>query len=214
MLRSSLAALAVLLSTPSLAAPQVQVVGLFPGAAVLLVDGQRQLVKVGQTGPGGVGVVSADSQAAVLLIEGRQQRVGLSRDFSQSGAPGQQRRQETSARDADGHYRFFGAIDGQMVQFLVDTGATSVAMNEGQARRLGIDYRAKGRPITVATASGSAQAWRVPLNRVAIGSLEVLGVEGVVVQGDSPREVLLGMSFLSRVRWAEEQGMLRLEPKF
>lgn len=68
--------------------------------------------------------------------------------------------------------------------------------------------------MVVSTASGTANAWRVKFDRVKIGSLEVLGVDGVVVQGSAPTEVLLGMSFLSRVSWREEQGMLVLESKF
>ena len=81
-------------------------------------------------------------------------------------------------------------------------------------RILGIDYRVVGQPMVVSTASGTANAWRVKFDRVKIGSLEVLGVDGVVVQGSAPTEVLLGMSFLSRVSWREEQGMLVLESKF
>ncbi|MNJ70419.1 hypothetical protein D3C77_668750 [compost metagenome] len=99
------------------------------------------------------------------------------------------------------------------MQFLVDTGATSVAINENQARRLGIDYRAAGQPLLVNTASGTAKAWRVRLNSVKVGAIDVLGVEAVVLEGESPSEALLGMSFLGRVSWREDQGVLRLESK-
>ena len=51
------------------------------------------------------------------------------------------------------------------------------------------------------------------LDRVKVGDLEVLGVEAVVLEGGAPHEALLGMSFLSRVGWREEQGMLVLESK-
>ena len=70
MLRLCVALFSSVLALSSLAAPQVFVVGLFPGAAVLNVDGQRKLVRVGQTGPQGVQVVSADSRKAVLRIDG------------------------------------------------------------------------------------------------------------------------------------------------
>ena len=96
---------------------------------------------------------------------------------------------------------------------LVDTGATSVAFNENQARRLGIDYRVDGKQIVVGTASGTAKAWRVHLNSVKVGAIDVMGVEAVVVEGSSPTEALLGMSFLGRVSWREDQGVLRLESK-
>ncbi|MCY1216271.1 clan AA aspartic protease [compost metagenome] len=201
-------------------ATQVQVVGLFPGAAVINVDGQRKLVKVGQTGPGGVQVISADSKGAVLRVDGVERSYGLSREYNpaSAGGPGtpeaQQKAQLSIARGNNGHYQVAGSINGHPVQFLVDTGATSVAMNESQARRLGIDYRVKGLPMKASTAGGTVNAWRVSFDRIKIGSLEVLGVEGAVIEGEAPVEVLLGMSFLNRVRWREEQGVLMLESKF
>ena len=194
------------------AATQVQVVGLFPGAAVLNVDGLRKLVKVGQTGPGGVQVISADSRGAVLRVDGVERPYSLSREASAGfAAPGKS--QTSIARGGDGHYRVAGSIGGQPMQFLVDTGATSIALNESQARRLGIDFRTQGRPMVVNTASGTARAWLVNLNRVKVGPLEVLGVEAAVLEGESPTDALLGMSFLNRVRWREDQGLLVLESK-
>ncbi|MNQ60503.1 hypothetical protein D3C85_747850 [compost metagenome] len=194
---------------------QVQVVGLFPGAAVLNVDGQRKLVKVGQTGPGGVQVISADSKGAVLRVDGVERTYGLSREYNQAGSPGApQKTQMSIARGNNGHFQVAGSIEGHPVQFLVDTGATSVAMNESQARRLGIDYRVKGLPMKASTAAGMVNAWRVTFDRVKVGGIEVLGVEGAVIEGEAPVEVLLGMSFLNRVRWREEQGVLMLESKF
>ncbi|WP_410966326.1 TIGR02281 family clan AA aspartic protease, partial [Salmonella sp. SAL4449] len=88
---------------------------------------------------------------------------------------------------------------------LVDTGATSIAMNENEARRLGIDYRVDGKPMVASTASGTSRGWRVTLDRVKIGGIELLGVEAAVIEGGYPTEALLGMSFLNRVRWREEQ---------
>lgn len=204
---------ALLLAAPLAVAAQVQVVGLFPGAAVVTVDGQRQLLKVGQSGPAGVTLVSADARGAVLRVDGVERSFGLSREYSVAGYAEPQRQQLSIARGAGGHYWVAGSINGQGVQFLVDTGATSVAMNEAQARRLGLDYEGRGLPMRVNTAGGTLPAWRMSLDRVKVGSIELLGVEAAIVAGGSPTDVLLGMSFLGRVGWREEQGVLRLEAK-
>ena len=202
----------LLVAAHAAAAPRLQVVGLFPGAAVLNVDGQRKLVRVGQTGPGGVQVISADGKGAVLRVEGVERHYGLSRELS-AGYAEPERKQLSIAKGQGGHYWIAGSINGQPVQFLVDTGATSVAINENQARRLGIDYRVVGKQIVVGTASGTAKAWQVHLNSVKVGAIDVMGVEAVVVEGSAPTEALLGMSFLGRVSWREDQGVLRLESK-
>jgi aspartyl protease family protein len=203
----------LLLSGWLMAASQVQVVGLFPNAAVLNVDGQRKLVKVGQVGPGGVVVVSADSRGAVLRVDGVERSYSLSREYSEGFAEVQKKRLSV-AKGIGGHYWVAGSINSQSIQFLVDTGATSVALNDEHARRLGIDYRVIGSPLQVSTASGTARGWRVTLDRVKLGELEVLGVEAVVLEGSSPTEALLGMSFLSRVGWKVEQDVLVLESKY
>ncbi len=213
-MRSLLALCAgLLLSGPLAAAPQVQVVGLFPGAAVVTVDGQRQLLKAGQSGPAGVTLVSADARGAVLRVDGVERSFALTREYSAAGYAEPQRQQLSIARGLGGHYWVAGSVNGQGVQFLVDTGATSVAMNEAQARRLGLDYQTRGQPMQVNTAGGTVPAWRMSLDRVKVGSIELLGVEAAIVAGGSPSEVLLGMSFLNRVGWREEQGVLRLEAK-
>ena len=195
------------------AAPnQVQVVGLFEGAAVLLVDGQRKFVRAGQTGPGGVKVVSANSQGAVLNVAGVERRFNLSREHATQGFAAPTKKTHSIARGPGGHYWVDGSVKGFNVRFLVDTGATSVAMNEMQANRLNIDFK-QGVPTHINTASGVTQGWQVKLPQVSIGGIEVLGVEAVVLEGGFPTEVLLGMSYLNHVSWREEQGLLVLESR-
>lgn len=195
------------------AAPQVRVVGLFPGAAVLSIDGERKLVKVGQAGPHGVQVIQADSQSAVLRINGRDSTYTLERDYASGGYAALDKQRLTLPRGQGGHYWTSGLVNGRSITFLVDTGATSIALSGAHAQRLGIDYRRQGTPMTVTTASSHEKAWRVKLNSVNIAGIEVLGVEAAVLEGDFPREALLGMSFLNRIRWREEQGLLVLEAK-
>src|SRR5690606_8228405 len=197
------------------AAPsQVQVVGLFPNAAVLTVDGERKLVRVGETGPGGVVLLDADSRGALLRIGAQTRRVELGREHS-AGFSAPTRQQVSIARGEGGHYRVIGAVNGVSLPLLIDTGATSLAINEQQARRLGkqtdarcravneqqarrlgLDYRT-GAPMRAHTATGVVSGWRVRLDRVSVGGLEVPGVEAVVLQGDTLNQALLGMSFLN-----------------
>ena len=195
------------------AQPLVRVVGLFPNAALLNIDGQRTLVKAGKTGPQGVTVVSADSRSAVLQIDGVKSTHTLSRDYGSGSFAEPEKRRLTISKGVGGHYLITGLVNGNTVPFMVDTGATTIAMNSIQARRLGIDFKSKGTPVRVSTASGTEKAWLVYLNSVKLGSIEVLGVDAMVLDGEFPRDVLLGMSFLSRVSWREEQGALIVEAK-
>ncbi|MDY0250069.1 MAG: TIGR02281 family clan AA aspartic protease [Pseudomonas sp.] len=197
----------------AVAQPSVRVVGLFPNAALLNIDGQRSLVKAGKTGPQGVSVVSADSRSAVLQIDGVTSTHTLSRDYGNGSFAVPEKRRLTISKGAAGHYWVTGLVNGNTVPFMVDTGATTIAMNATQARRLGIDFKSTGHPVRVSTASGTEKAWRVYLNSVKLGSIEVLGVDAMVLDGEFPRDVLLGMSFLSRVSWREEQGALIVEAK-
>lgn len=204
---------ALLLAAPAMAeTPMVQVVGLFPNAAVVSVGGVRKLLKVGQTGPYGITVVSASSKGAVLRIDGVDKEFDLSREYSPGGYAAPQVRQLSLQRGQGGHYWTSGSINGKSVQFLVDTGATSVAISERTARQLGIDY-SSGTPAVANTASGVVRTWNLQLQKVSIGGIELLGVDAAVLSGDSPVEPLLGMSFLSRVKWREEQGLLVIESK-
>jgi len=96
---------------------------------------------------------------------------------------------------------------------MVDTGATTVAMNLPTAKALGLNYRA-GEAINVNTANGVATAYIVMLDSVRVGDVEVRNVMASVSMGDFPAEILLGNSFLSRVDMRRENGLLVLEAQF
>jgi aspartyl protease family protein len=84
------------------------------------------------------------------------------------------------------------------VEFLLDTGASTVAMNTGHARRLGIDYE-DGRPVSGQGASEVSQAWHVVLDEVGVGQIKVRNVDAVVMKKSGYPNILLGMSFLERM---------------
>lgn len=199
------------LSNPSLAL-EVEVKGLFKNGVIVEVDGRRHVLRAGERSPEGVLLLSADSKEAVLEIDGERQRLGMSRRIRTTfAAP-----ENTEVRIASGrggHYFTPGRINGQAVNFMVDTGATAVAMGLPTAQELGINYRA-GRRISVSTANGVVEAFSVMLDSVRIGAIELKLVEATVTVGDFPREILLGNSYLNRVDMRRENGVLVLEARY
>jgi aspartyl protease family protein len=115
-------------------------------------------------------------------------------------------------RDARGHFATEGRIDGQRIAFMVDTGASVVALNETSAARFGLrpsrnDYRAM-----VATANGTVKAAPTRLAMVDIGGLIVRDVDAMVLPDDALSENLLGLSFLSKLkRFEYANGKMVLE---
>src|ERR1700681_785926 len=115
-------------------------------------------------------------------------------------------------RDARGHFQTDGRIDGQRIDFMVDTGASLVALNETSAARFGLrpsrgDYNA-----TVTTANGTIKAARTRLAMVELGGLVVRDVDAMVLPDEALSENLLGLSFLSKLkRFEYANGRLVLE---
>lgn len=108
-------------------------------------------------------------------------------------------------------YTTVGSINGLPVSFLVDTGATTIAMNVVDARRLAVNYRFKGVEARVSTASGLAKAYRVSLDKVTVGEISLRNVKAVVIDGLFPKQVLLGMSFLGQLEIQRSAGMMQLK---
>jgi aspartyl protease family protein len=97
------------------------------------------------------------------------------------------------------------------IDFLVDIGASSIALRESSAARLGIYPTARDYNIKMQTANGVGRAARVQLGRVELGGITVRDVEALVVPDESLSTNLLGMTFLSRVKWTHDRGRLVLE---
>jgi aspartyl protease family protein len=110
-------------------------------------------------------------------------------------------------RDRSGHYLAQGEINGLPVHFLVDTGATDVAISEKLARSIGLEF---GPRVTVMTAAGPAPAWKTRLRRVSFGSLALDNVRATITPGLG-REALLGMSFLQYFSLRQEGDRLVIE---
>jgi aspartyl protease family protein len=98
------------------------------------------------------------------------------------------------------------------VQFLVDTGATTIAMSTADAERAGINYKS-GQAVELSTANGHAPGFLIKLNSVRVGDVEVYGVDAVVSPQSMPF-LLLGNSFLSRFQMKRDNNVMTLDKRY
>jgi len=205
-------ALALLAAAAPALALDVQLVGTFGDqAAVLSIDGgEPRTVRTGQKF-GAVTLISVEKERATVEVEGKRRTLQRGQTYSAKSAP-DDRQSAVLAADARGHFHANGAINGGAMRFVLDTGATSVALPAADAVRLGIDYR-KGQPAMIHTANGPAPAWRVKFDTVRVGAIELQNVDGLVLEKGLD-EALLGMSFLNRVEMFRSGDSMTLKRRF
>src|SRR3954467_1017489 len=115
-------------------------------------------------------------------------------------------------RDSRGHFQTEGSIDGQRIGFMVDTGASVIALNEKSAARFGLRPSRADYNATVTTANGTIKAARTRIAMMEVGGLIVRDVDAMVLPDEALSENLLGLSFLSRLkRFEYANGRMVLE---
>jgi aspartyl protease family protein len=192
-------------------AVSVSVVGLFKDKAIVTIDGGKpRTLSVGQTVQG-VKLVAADSDGASFEVDGKSRLLGMGQSFAGGAATGERQSVSLTA-DARGHFAATGSLNGYPLTFLVDTGATAIAINAAEARRMGLDYKA-GQAYGVSTAGGVVPAWRVTFNTVKVGSITLNQVEGMVVESGL-NVPLLGMSFLNRMEMQRNGQTMTLKQRY
>jgi aspartyl protease family protein len=207
--RLSLAALA-LLAPPAFAA-DVTLVGLIGAKAIVAIDGgPPRTLSPGQKTAEGVMLVGTEKDAANFEIDGKKRTLRMGQAYSAAPAA---RQSVTLSADPAGHFITMGTINGGSVRFLVDTGATLIALSAADARRLGIDYR-KGQRGQVQTANGAVAAYRVTLDSVRVGGIEVGNVDAAVSENSGMNVTLLGMSFLNRMEMKREGQSMTLTKRY
>ncbi len=209
-----LLSLAALAGSASVAAQAVSLQGMMGSRALLVVDGGAPRgVAPGETHEG-VKVISTAGDQAVVEIKGRRHtlRMGESPVSVGGSAIGARGNKIVLSAASGGHFLSQGAINGQAVQFMVDTGATAIGLGMSEADRLGINYKA-GQPVRMQTANGIAAAWRVKLASVRVGDVEVHDVDAVIGSYSMPY-VLLGNSFLSRFQMRRDNDQMVLERRY
>lgn len=198
---------------PVTAAPEISIVALFPGKAMVRIDGRTRMLANGQTSPEGVKLVQADANQATLVIDAKTVVLGLDGAIQSTFSARPEGRSLKLAPGENGHYFVDGLVNGNAVPFMVDTGASVVAINKHVARKIGLLYRTDGREGRIETASGLVRAYYLKFATVKIRSLELRDVDGVVVDGDFPTVALLGQSFLNRFDMRREGVLLELKEK-
>jgi aspartyl protease family protein len=194
----------------SAAAADIALVGVIGDkAAVLAVDGgDPKTVKVGQSWRG-ISVLAVERDQATIEVDGKKRVVQRGLHYRNADASGSGRSKVTLAADTRGHFFIDGAVNRIPVRFMVDTGATMVALPQRDADRLGIDYRA-GRRAATRTANGIAAVYVVKLDSIRIGDIELHNIDGLVHEGGGLEQALLGMSFLNRVSMQRDGATMTL----
>ena len=196
-------------------AQSVSLAGMMGGKALLVVDGTSpKTVAAGETHQG-VTVISTSGDQAVIEQAGKRRtlRVGEA-PVSMGASAGSSGRGSriVLTESGGGHFMTPGQINGRAVQFMVDTGATSIAMSAQDAERAGISYK-NGQPVQMSTANGTAQGFRILLNSVRVADVEVFDVEAVVTPQPMPF-LLLGNSFLSRFQMKRDNHLMTLDKRY
>jgi aspartyl protease family protein len=211
-----LSALAVMfLSVYAHAETRVNIVGLFNGKAVVMINGGApQTLSVGQTKQE-VKLLSADSEKATLLIEGKTKVLGMGQAASIAGGGGQETKDAQLKLFADKSGHFFGdvSVNGTLLKYVIDTGATTVAMNSADAKHARIDY-SKGVKGTASTASGLVDTYHVKVNTLKLGAITLNDVDVAVIEGGFPEVVLMGMSVLNRLDMQRDSSVMTLKKKY
>ena len=179
--------------------------------ALLVIDGEPLTVTVGTTVRGVRLLTLSETQAEVEVGAARRTlALGAGAVRTSVGATTSGSAIVLTA-GTNGHFRTMGQINGKAIEFMVDTGASSVVLSEADADRLGLDYK-KAPQGLASTANGTAPFRLITLSAVRIGDVEVANVEAAVIPAPM-RGALLGNSFLMRFQMKRENDVMRLEKR-
>lgn len=204
-------ALSVILAawTSLASAATVTVVGIMGKRAMFQVDGTQRLLSAGDTVSGSYRLLEVSNDHVILESQGGKQRVGIGQRALTASSG-----EETATLYANpqGHYIANGSINEQPVRFMVDTGATTIAMGISDARRLGLN-KLQGNTVGAATANGTLSMTCVQAEKVSLGDINMTNVPACYSDKEMPA-VLLGMSFLSRTEMKNVGSQLHLKKKY
>jgi len=201
----------IFLSVP-LHADSLVLQALFNNKAMVKIDGRSVMLKKGKQ-ISGYKLISADSYEAVIEYKGQRRRHVI------TGQPVQSKYPETAKLasvtilpDKRGMYVTTGSINGVGAEFLVDTGASVVAMNATHARTFHLSMSG-AMDVPVETASGKVTGKYVKLKSVQVGGIIVRDVGAVIIPGEFPKKILLGMTFLKNINMQRKDSVIMLQAR-
>ena len=212
-MRKQLFAVALAACPAAALATDVNVIGLFPGKAVVVINrGAPHTLSVGGEASDGVRLVSVDRSSATLEFDGKREKLEMGQHFETASATGS-RNSVTLPADSRGQFVTGGQVNGSYLRFVVDTGATYVNIPASEVRRLGIDLAGAQRGATM-TANGPGVTYKVNLESGTVGGLTLYNVEATVHPMPGMDVGLLGMSFLNRTEMKREGDTLTLTKRY
>lgn len=216
----SLCAIFALGLSPVAQAQSVTLAGMMGSKALVIVDGKPpKSVGAGESHLG-VKVLSTQGDSAVIEVAGRKHTLRVGDAPASVGAGGGSNSSGTAANGnkivmtagSGGHFLSMGQINGHSVQLMVDTGATAVSLSTADAQRMGLNLKG-AQMVHLSTANGITQGWRVKLDSVRLGDVEVFNVDAVVSSASMPF-VLLGNSFLTRFQMTRDNDQMVLVKRY
>jgi len=191
-------------------AVDVGLAGVIGSKAILVIDGgSPRTLAVGEQ-HSGIKVISVRSDSVLLEIDGKQRSLKVGQNVTSTSS-----QEGATARlmaDNAGHFFANGQINGRLVKFIVDTGASNISLSASEAKRLGLDL-SMGTRIALSTANGTTAGLMIKLNSVKVGEITVHNIDAVVTEQDMPF-VLLGMSFLNRTSMERNGDVMILKQRF
>ncbi len=189
---------------------KITLLALFKDKAIVVIDGARHVLTSGDVSPEGIKLLSTDTQEEKAQIEIGGKSEVLTLGVVRSSFASKGRGSVTLYPESNGYFYTDGIINGITVRFLVDTGATSIALSGDIADHIGVDYKRFGHPVYVRTASGVVAGYSLTLDRMTVGNITLYNVGAVVQEGSNPKPALLGMSFLGQLDMKRDDAKMEL----
>ena len=193
--------------------PEVGLSGSMGDKAVLIINGQLHTMSTGAK-RSGVTLISVGENQATVEIDGQRQLLILGASSAQVTSVSEQSSSGGKiilTAGSGGHFLTLGLVNGRTIQFILDTGATSVTLSEQDAAHIGINWR-NGQKISASTANGQVMAYRVRLNTISIQNVQVYDIDATIVPTPMPY-ALLGNSFLTRFQMKRVNDQMTLEKR-